>query len=236
VGNEFEYKIWITNKFSRKRAYILDKQDELTLADVIEIIRNIVDVPNSFEEYCDTVVGADEDNEIDRYDYEDYSKRADRLRRVVTKKDIISIPLMEDSAEDESIDEEADEYRDFIQKVREHNLSRAQKRGDIIIHVKLQDYNRLQDYHEKLQYHGKLMKQYGYDEMTEEFNHKLFPIPKSDKELIGIRKDIEDFYKSLQEYNDYLWYLAQKYHANIKEQELSTKGVIILHDENPVKE
>ena len=38
VGRNFEYKIWIINKFSRKRVYILDNQDELTLADVIEII------------------------------------------------------------------------------------------------------------------------------------------------------------------------------------------------------
>ena len=37
------------------------------------------------------------------------------------------------------------------------------------------------------------MKQYGYDEITEEFNYKLFPVPKSDKELEGIRKDIDDF-------------------------------------------
>ena len=87
VGRHFEYKIWIIHKFSRKRVYILDNQDELTLADVIEIIRNIVDVPDSFEEYCDTVVGADEDDEIDRYDYEDYRKRADIIFDVWKEKD-----------------------------------------------------------------------------------------------------------------------------------------------------
>ena len=32
------------------------------------------------------------------------------------------------------------------------------------------------------------MKQYGYDEMTEVFNYKLFLVPKEDKQLNGIKK------------------------------------------------
>ena len=233
VGRHFEYKIWIINKFSRKRVYILDNQDELTLADVIEIIRNIVDVPDSFEEYCDTVVGADEDDKIDRYDYEDYRKRADRLTRVVTRKDITSIPELRTLPEPKVLDENDEEDRDLINAISKHSLRRAQKSGAAIIHVdNVQDHDTIQYYHDVLENHKKLMKQYGYDEITEEFNHKLFPVPKSDKELEGIRKDIDDFFKLLDKYNEFIRYLVQKYHVNIGEEELHTKGVIILHNQN----
>ena len=233
VGRHVEYKIWIINKFSRKRVYILDNQDELTLADVIEIIRNIVDVPDSFEEYCDTVVGADEDDKIDRYDYEDYRKRADRLTRVVTRKDITSIPELRTLPEPKVLDENDEEDRDLINAISKHSLRRAQKSGAAIIHVdNVQDHDTIQYYHDVLENHKKLMKQYGYDEITEEFNRKLFPVPKSDKELEGIRKDIDDFFKLLDKYNEFIRYLVQKYHVNIGEEELHTKGVIILHNQN----
>ena len=230
AGRYFEYKIWIIHKFSRKRVYILDNQDDLTLADVIEIIRNIVDVPDSFEEYCDTVVGADEDDEIDRYDYEDYRKRADRLTRVVTREDINSIPELRTLPEPKVLDENDEEDRDLMVAISKHNLHRAQKSGVAIIHVdNVQDHGTLQYYHDVLKNHKKLMKQYGYDEITEKFNYKLFPVPKSDKELEGIRKDIDDFFKLLDKYNEFIRYLVQKYHVNIGEEELHTKGVIILH-------
>lgn len=101
VGRDFEYKIWIIQKFSKKRVYILEdyaekchKIVEPTLADVIERIRDILDVPDSFEEYCDTVIGADKDNLLDMRDYKEYRKRADRLSKVLTKKEITSIPVL----------------------------------------------------------------------------------------------------------------------------------------------
>ena len=102
---------------------------------MIEIIRNIVDVPDSFEEYCHTVVGADEDDEIDIYDYEDYRKRTDRLTRVVTREDITSIPELRTLPEPKVLDENDEEDRDQIDAISKHSLRRAQKRGAAIIHV-----------------------------------------------------------------------------------------------------
>jgi hypothetical protein len=238
VGHDFEYKIWIIQNFSKKRVYILENHFEtfpkivdLTLADVMEILRDILNVPDSFEEYCDTVVGADEDNPVDRSDYEDYRKSADRLSKVLTKKEITSIPVLKVLPEPVFINKQDEKNKDLIHEVREHTLRRAQKRGAAIIHVdNVQDYNRLQDYLKSIRYREKLMKQYGYDEMTEEFNYKLFPVPKEDRELAGIRKDIDDFFKLLGEYNDYLRYLAQKYAPNIGKEELCNKGVVILHE------
>jgi len=240
AGNDLEYKIWIIQKFNKKRVYIIQNHFhkfpeavklELNLADVIEIIGSIVDVPDSFEEYCDTVVGADEDNPIDRSDYQDYRKRADRLSRVVTKKEITSIPVFRIFPEAKFIDEKDEENKDLIDEIKKHNLSRAQKHGIAIIRVdNLYDYNRLEDYGNSLRYYEKLMKQYGYDVITEEFNHKLFPVPKQDRELVGIKKGIDDFFKLLGEYNDYIQYLVQKYDGNIGEEELRTRGVIILHE------
>lgn len=242
TGNQTEYKIWIVQKFNKKRVYIIqdhfhdlskDAESELNLADVIEIIREIVDIPDSFGEYCDTVVGADEDNPIDRWDYEDYRKRADRITKVVTKDEISSIPDLRIFPEAEFIYEKDKENRDLVDEIKKHKLRRAQKRGVVIIRVgNLYDNNRLQDYVDSLRHYKKLMKQYGYDEITKEFNYKLFPVPKLDRELTGIRKDINDFFKLLDEYNDYIRYLVQKYDGNIGEEELRTRGIIILHEPN----
>lgn len=234
IGHGFEYKIWIIQKFTKNRVYILEnhfQNVELSLADVMEIIRNIVDVPDSFEEYCNMVVGADEDNPIDREDYKDYRKRADRLSKVVTKKEIISIPVLRTLPEPKVIDENDAEDRDLIAAISQHNLNRAQKRGMVIIHLdNIYDYNRWQDYLKTIRYHKKLMKQYGYDERTEEFNCKLFPVPKEDRQLNGIKKDVDDFFKLLEDYNYYIRYLVQKYNSNVNEEELESKGVIILYE------
>lgn len=242
TGNETGYKIWIVQKFNKKRVYIIqddfhdpskDAESELNLADVIEIIREIVDIPDSFEEYCDTVVGADEDNPIDRSDYEDYRKRADRLAKVVTKEEISSIPDLRIFPESKFIDKKDEENKDLIDAIKKHNLRRAQKHGVAIIRVdNLYDNNRLVDYVNSLRHYKKLMKQYGYYEITEEFNYRLFPVPKDDRELTGIKKDIDYFSKLLDEYNDYIRYLAQKYDGNVGEEELCTRGVIILHEPN----
>jgi hypothetical protein len=80
---------------------------------------------------------------------------------------------------------------------------RAQKNGIPIIRVDVEDHDTLVDYLDALGYHKKLMKQYGYDEITEDFNYRLFPVPKSDKELEGARKEIDKFFKLLAEYDVY---------------------------------
>jgi hypothetical protein len=233
-GHDFEYKICIIQKFTRRRVYVREnhfekfpKIVELTLAYVLEIIRDIVNVPDSFEEYCDTRIGADEDNPVDRSDYEDYRKRADRLSKVVTKNEIMSIPVMRVLPEPEIIDN-----KELLEQIKKHTARRAQKKhGATVVNVNdPYEYNRLQEYHNNLQYNEKLMKQYGYDEITGEFNRTLFPVPKSDRELEGIKKDIDKFFRSFKEYNDFIRYLAQKYDTNIGEEELSANGVIILHE------
>jgi hypothetical protein len=240
AGNDVEYKIWIIQKFNKERVYIIQNhfqkfpkalEGEPSLADVIEMVREIIDVPESFEEYCDIVVGANEDDPIDRIDYQDYRKRADRLSKGVTKREITSIPVLRILPEGEFIDEKDEENKDLIDEIKKHNLRRVQSHRINIVRVSnLYDNNRLEDYVNSLQHYKKLMKQYGYDEITEEFNYKLFPVPKEDRELTGIKKDIDDFFKLLDEYNDYIRYLVQKYDGNIGEEELRTRGIIILHE------
>ena len=58
----------------------------------------------------------------------------------------------------------------------------------------------------------------------------LFPVPKSDRELESIRKDIDVFSEALRKYNDYIRYLAQKYDVNIREKGSYTSGIIILNE------
>jgi hypothetical protein len=232
VGTDIEYKIWIINKFTKKRVYILEdfgkgcykKDIRVTLSDVIERIKCALDVPDSFEDYCDAVVGADEDNPLDLHDYNLYRREADRLSRVATKKEITSIPHIGIMNEPEFTD--LVEERDISNKVSAHIMRRKQRHGEIIIRVDNAEYNKVQDYENSLRHHETLMKQYGYDDSIDDFNYKLFPVPKTDKQLEGIRKDINGYIKLQKEYDEYVICLAKKY-SNIEESELLTKGAVI---------
>jgi hypothetical protein len=65
-----------------------------------------------------------------------------------------------------------------------------------------------------LEYYAKIVKNYGYDPQTGEYNEKMLPEPKEDKQKKNIEKDFKAYFKTLDEYTDFLKELIKKY--NIK--------------------
>lgn len=63
--------------------------------------------------------------------------------------------------------------------------------------------------------YGKLMSLYGFDMKSGEWNTKLFPVTKSDKEIEGINSDRLRFNDTVNQYNKYVEYLSRKYHLNV---------------------
>ena len=55
------------------------------------------------------------------------------------------------------------------------------------------------------------MKNYGYDPPTGEYNEKMLPEPKEDKQKKNIAKDFKAYFKTLDEYADFLKELIKKY-------------------------
>ncbi len=55
------------------------------------------------------------------------------------------------------------------------------------------------------------MKNYGYDPHTGEYNEKMLPEPKEDKQKKNIAKDFKAYFKTLDEYADFLKELIKKY-------------------------
>ncbi|MGZ5548156.1 MAG: hypothetical protein ACXWFZ_09415, partial [Nitrososphaeraceae archaeon] len=72
-------------------------------------------------------------------------------------------------------------------------------------------YDKLADLDNTLEYYAKLSESYGFDRYTNEFNEKLFPITKDDREMKNIKKDIDNYNQALEEYTNYLQYLIKKY-------------------------
>lgn len=79
------------------------------------------------------------------------------------------------------------------------------------------EYNKLHDLLDTVQYCDKLLSQYGYDSNRGEWNVKDFPITQHDKQMDGIKSDIEKSRNAVQEYNEYLEYLGEKYDVNFDE-------------------
>ena len=55
------------------------------------------------------------------------------------------------------------------------------------------------------------MESYGYDTDTGDFNEKVFPITKEDKQMDSIAKDFKAYFKTCSEYEDYLKELIKRY-------------------------
>lgn len=62
-----------------------------------------------------------------------------------------------------------------------------------------------------LNYQAKIVESYGYDTYTGDFNEKVFPITKEDKQMDSIAKDFKAYFKTCSEYEDYLKKLIKRY-------------------------
>ena len=76
------------------------------------------------------------------------------------------------------------------------------------------EYDKLAELQNTLNYQAKIVESYGYDKYTGDFNAKVFPITKEDKQIDSITNDFKNYFNTISEYNDYLRELIKKY--NIK--------------------
>ena len=77
------------------------------------------------------------------------------------------------------------------------------------------EYDKLAELQNTLNYQARSVESYGYDTYTGDFNEKVFPITKEDKQMDSIGKDFENYEQAVSEYDDYLKHLVKKY--NIKQ-------------------
>ena len=87
------YKIWIIRKDNKKKVYIKDHYHKAgsaiaqpTLQDILDTIREIVDVPKSYKKYCSVWFP-----KPDKDEYLDALSRANRFKDVLNREDIKSI-------------------------------------------------------------------------------------------------------------------------------------------------
>ena len=223
-GLEFYYKIWIHKRGTKKKAHIKEyyplklidddrfKTIPLTLRDVLDMIRLNADVPDDFEEYC-AITFRDASDEKNRIYYVEDLWRAERFKKFISKEEIRSIPFLpSDNEKDEDI---KDEYEEDEKKKISFDLNNKfilKTFGyDIVFLNDKKEYYELADLQSTLEYYEKIMKNYGYDPHTGEYNEKMLPEPKEDKQKKNIAKDFKAYFKTLDEYADFLKELIKKY-------------------------
>ncbi len=222
---EFYYKIWILKRGTNKRAHIKQyyplklidddrfKTIPLNLRDILDMIRLNADVPDDFEEYC-AITFRDCTDEKNRIDYVLDLWRAKRFKKFITKEGIRSIPFLpsEDEKENKYIEEEEVDGETEISLDLNNKYILTQILGYSLIFLNdKKEYDKLADLQNILEYYGKIMKNYGYDPQTGDFDEKMLPEPKEEKQKKSIAKDFKSYFKTLDEYADFLKELIKKY-------------------------
>ena len=144
---ESYYKIWIIRKDTNKKVCITDyyhkKGDTIAsplLEDVLYTIREIADVPDTFEEYCEWWIP---ERHIEDYEYN--LRRARRFKTILDLDEIESIPyLLSKNSERVKNFEPID--RDSLKEIHDGLVNRHEKLGFTIIRLRnISEYVRLQD-------------------------------------------------------------------------------------------
>jgi hypothetical protein len=120
----------------------------------------------------------------------------------------------ENEKENEYIEEE-EEYDDEERKLsldlnNKYILTQILGYSIIFLNDK-KEYDKLADIQNTLEYYAKIVKNYGYDPHTGDFNKKMLPEPKEEKQKKNIAKDFKAYFKTLDEYADFLRELIKKY-------------------------
>jgi hypothetical protein len=144
----------------------------------------------SFEEYC-KIHDLNKDDPSCKSQYSQAVKSAETLSEMFSDHELASLPTSS-------------------------TLGDKLQRRILILDDKY-EYNKLLELFGTVEYYDKLLSQYGYDVQTQEWNLKDFPITQNDKQMDGIKSDIQLADKAAEEYEDYLEYLAEKSHMDINE-------------------
>ena len=215
---EFYYKIWILRRGTHKKAHIkeyysielLDEKSKLsssplTLSNILNMIKLNADVPDDFEEYCE-IYCKDPIDPICRIDYLDHLKRAERFKKFITQEEIRSFPFIFEENNQEKKIKTLDLNDEHTLKLLGYSF--------VFLNDKI-EYDKLTELQSSLKYQGEIVESYGFNTHTGEFNEKVFPITKEDKQMDSIAKDFENYEQAVSEYDDYLKHLVKKY--NIKQ-------------------
>lgn len=173
----------------------------LTLAEILDLIRINADVPGDFEEYCE-IHFVDPSDEISRGYYLDDLRRAERFKKFITQEEIRSFPFINEKVEKIRTIDLDDEYE---LKILGYSF--------IFLNDK-KEHEKLAELDSNLEYHANIVKSYGFDIYTGDFNAKKFPITKEESQRENIAKDFKYYIKTLSENNDNLKELIKRY--NIK--------------------
>ena len=213
VGNEFYYKIWILKRGTKNKAHIKDYyslkllkeklQSPITLAEVLEMVWINADVPDDFEEYCEIRL-KDPSDSICRIDYLDDLRRAERFKKFLSQDEIRSMSFSF-----------VDYNNNSEKEIDMNNESNLELLGYTIFSLNdMKEYDKLAELQSTLEYNAKIVESYGFDTYTGDFNEKMFPVTKEDKQMENIAKDFKNYDQAVSEYDDYLKELIKKY--NIK--------------------
>jgi hypothetical protein len=161
------------------------------LSDILLSIRIILqDIDDSFEQYCKHEY-IDPDEPSSKKKFRERIKVAKQLDRMFNGKELNCLPTTS------SVND------DLKEKIIELDSTF--------------EYNRLTELLDTVQYYDKLLSQYGYDAKKDEWNLRNFPITQNDKQMDGIKTDIQKFGNAADEYNEYFEYLQEKYGKSLDE-------------------
>ena len=223
-GEEFYYKIWILRRGTKKKAHIKQyyplhmlknftsasssSSYPLTLSEILNMIQMNADVPDDFEEYCEIRL-VDPSDEVCRNDYLDDLRRAKRFKRFITQEEIRSFPFI---IEEEQNNKQNNAKEEKIRTINFNDESDLELLGYSLVFLNdKREYDKLVELQNTLQYQAKIVESYGYDTYTGDFNEKVFPITKEDKQMDSIAKDFKNYFDTCSEYGDYLKELIKRY-------------------------
>ena len=205
ISSHIQYSVIVSRKYSikaRKVSLVVHTPQLLgdrianlqpDLSDVLLQIRiRMSFVPDNFEKYCEEA-GKTPEDPASKADYRKEIKTARALEQIFSEQEMTCLPLSS-SLNDILFDEKT------------------------VIWINIFDYNKLTDLEEHIRRYEKLLSQYGYDPNKDQWDTKRFPVTQTDRQMEGIKSDIDRSRKAVEEYNLHLEYLARKYDVDIKEE------------------
>ena len=136
--------------------------------------------------------------------------RAKRFKIFITQEEIRSFPFSID--EEKNSNKQNTEEEDKIRTIDLNDESDLKLLGYSFVFLNdKREYDKLAELQNNLNYQAKIVESYGYDTYTGDFNEKVFPITKEDKQMDSIANDFKNYFKICSEYGDYLKELIKRY-------------------------
>ena len=149
------------------------------------------DVPDDFEEYCEIRFG-DPSDEVCRNDYLDDLRRAKRFKRFITQDEIRSFPFIIEKKEN---NKQNNEKKIITFDFNDESDLKLLGYSFVFLNDK-REYDKLAELQNTLNYQARIVESYGYDTYTGDFNAKVFPITKEDKDMDSIAKDFKNYFRT----------------------------------------